>query len=145
MDVDELRYGIKHSSLIPHSVSAMPNSGKTQAPSTSGNILLQTIIDSPPSQETMPSSSHDATQDMTFNEYIQWHQASMPSQAPVPESCESSSTIIPFSQAVGGEQSINSESSTEIHSISSEPPAAGESLSSELGNPTISYTTNSNI
>jgi len=69
MDVDELEYGIKHTSLTLNSISAMPNSGKPQRSSTSGKVLPQTIMHYAASQET-PTSSRDATQDMTLNEYI---------------------------------------------------------------------------
>ena len=127
MDIDELRYRIKRSSLTSDSISAMPNSGKPQSSSSSGNILPQTIIHSLSSQETRPSSSRDATQDMTFNEYIQWHHGSAPGNIQVPESRNSSSTITAFPEAVGGQQPENSESSTEVDSISSEHSASGES------------------
>ena len=130
MDEDELRYEINHSSLTSDFTSAMSNSSEPQPSSSSGNILPQTIIHSLSSQETIPSSSRDATQDMTFNEYIQWHHGSVLSNAQVPESCDFSSTITAFSPAVSGQQLENSESSTEVNSISSEHSTSGESLPS---------------
>lgn len=126
MDIDELRYKIKRSSLTSDSISAMPNSGKPQPSSSSGNILPQTIIHSLSSQETRPSSSRNATQDMTLNEYIQWHHGSAPGNVQVPEFCDSSSTIRAFPEAVGGQQPENSESS-KVDSISSEHSASSES------------------
>ena len=130
MDEDELRYEINRSSLTSDSTSAMSNSGQPQPSSSSGNILPQTIIHSLSSQETIPSSSRDATQDMTFNEYIQWHHGRAPGDVQVPESSTSSRTITAFSPAVSGQQPENSESSTEVDSISSEHSASGESLPS---------------
>ena len=93
MDVDELRYKIKHSGLTFNSIAAMSNSGKPQPSSTSGNILPKTSIHYLSSQGTIPSSSCDATQDMTFDEYIQWYHKRAPGDTQVPESCNSCSTI----------------------------------------------------
>jgi len=130
MDVDELEYGIKHTSLTPDSISAIPNSGKPQRSSTSGKTLPQTIMHSAPSQET-PTSSRDATQDMTFNEYLQWHQGTTPSRTQVSQYCKASSTIPAISEAVCEQQPENSQSSTEIDSITSEHPASLDPCSSK--------------